>query len=125
LVAVDAEKLTMTSRRPPRQETQSTAAFLKPSKPFKPSGATAASDEVMGGLGIEPPTCLQDNFWDSYKTAQHSFGSFVSVFSSVFGRKALKIKRVWDFTKVYRHKCRRHCVDFCLKNALELTCMDL
>jgi hypothetical protein len=80
LVAVDAEKLTMTSRRPPRQETQSTAAFLKPSKPFKPSGATAASDEVMGGLGIEPPTCLQDNFWDSYKTAQHSFGSFVSVF---------------------------------------------
>jgi hypothetical protein len=35
LVAVDAEKLTMTSRRPPhkksRQETQSTAAFSKPS----------------------------------------------------------------------------------------------
>jgi hypothetical protein len=39
----------------------------------------------------------------------------VSAFSNVFGRKALKIKRVWDFTKVYRHKCRRQCVDFCLK----------
>jgi hypothetical protein len=45
----------------------------------------------------------------------------VSVFSSVFGRKALKIKRVWNFTKVYRHKHRRQCVDFCLKNALKLT----
>jgi hypothetical protein len=42
-----------------------------------------------------------------------------------FGRKALKIKRVWDFTKVYRHKCWRQCVDFCLENALKLACMHL
>jgi hypothetical protein len=43
LVAVDAEKLTMTSSRPPhkklRQETQSTAALFKPSAAS--SGATA------------------------------------------------------------------------------------
>jgi hypothetical protein len=45
--------------------------------------------------------------------------------SSVFGRKALKINRVWNFIKVYRHKCRRQCVDFCLKNALKLTCVRL
>jgi hypothetical protein len=57
LVAVDAEKLTMTSRRPShkksRQETQSTAAFFKPSTAS--SGATAASGEATGGLGFEPP----------------------------------------------------------------------
>jgi hypothetical protein len=45
LVAVDAEKLIMTSRRPPhkklRQETQSIAAFFKPSTAS--SGATAAA----------------------------------------------------------------------------------
>jgi hypothetical protein len=56
LVAVDAEKLTMTGRRPPhkksRQETQSTAAFFKPSTAS--SGATAASGEDTGGLGFEP-----------------------------------------------------------------------
>jgi hypothetical protein len=44
-VAVDAENLTMTSRRPrhkkSRQETQSTAAFFKPSTAS--SGATAAA----------------------------------------------------------------------------------
>jgi hypothetical protein len=51
--------------------------------------------------------------------------SFVSVFSRVFGRKALKIKRVWNFTKVYRHKHRRQCTDFCLKNALKLTYVHL
>jgi hypothetical protein len=49
----------------------------------------------------------------------------VSVFSSVFGRKALKIKRVWNFTKVYRHKYRRQCTDFCLKSALKLTYVHL
>jgi hypothetical protein len=32
--------------------------------------------------------------------------------SSVFFRKALKIKRFWDFTKVYRYKCRNQCVNF-------------
>jgi hypothetical protein len=36
-------------------------------------------------------------------------------FSCVFGRKALKIKMVWNFTKVYRHKYRRQCTDCCLK----------
>jgi hypothetical protein len=64
------------------------------------------------------------------------------------GSKALKLKRVWDFTKVYRykyrnqcvdltlsekcaktqvyrHKYRRECTDFCLKNALKLTCVHL
>jgi hypothetical protein len=49
----------------------------------------------------------------------------VPVFSSVFGRKALKIKRLWNFTKVYRHKYRRQCIDFCLKNALKLICVHL
>jgi hypothetical protein len=49
----------------------------------------------------------------------------VSVFSSVFGRKALKIKRVWNFTKVYRHKYRRQCVDFSLKRSLKLTYVHL
>jgi hypothetical protein len=39
----------------------------------------------------------------------------VSAFSSVFGRKALKVKRVWNFTKVYMHKFRRQCLDFSLK----------
>jgi hypothetical protein len=38
---------------------------------------------------------------------------------------ALKIKRVWIFTKVYRHKYRRQCVDFCLENALKLTYVHL
>jgi hypothetical protein len=62
LLAVDVEKLTTTSRRLPhsksRQETQSTAAFVKPSTAS--SGATAASGETTGGLGVETPTCLQD-----------------------------------------------------------------
>jgi hypothetical protein len=49
----------------------------------------------------------------------------VSVFSSVFGCKALKIKRVWNFTKVYRHKYRRQCVDFCTESALKLTYVHL
>jgi hypothetical protein len=47
LAAVDAKKLTTTSRRLPhksRQETQSTAAFLKPSTAS--SGVTAASSDV-------------------------------------------------------------------------------
>jgi hypothetical protein len=42
-------------------------------------------------------------------------GASCLFFYSVFGRNALKVKRVWDFTKVYRHKCRRQCVDVCLK----------
>jgi hypothetical protein len=50
LVAVDAEKLTITSRRPShkksRQATQSTAAFFKLSTAS--SGSTAASGEAMG-----------------------------------------------------------------------------
>jgi hypothetical protein len=54
LVAVDAEKLTTTSRRLPynksRQETQSTAAFVKFSTAS--SGPTAASDEATGGLEV-------------------------------------------------------------------------
>jgi hypothetical protein len=65
------------------------------------------------------------NTTDSDRAILKLLPSFVSVFSSVFGRKALKIKRVWDFTKVYRPKCRRQCVDFCMKNALRLTCMHL
>jgi hypothetical protein len=60
---VDVEKLTTTSRRLPhnksRQETQSTAAFVKPSTAL--SGATAVSGETAGGLEVETPTCLQDN----------------------------------------------------------------
>jgi hypothetical protein len=76
LVAVDAEKLTTTSRRPPHkklhQETQSTAAFL--SLPPR-LGATAVSGEATRGLGFEPPlACLQNNSWDSYKTAEKFFG---------------------------------------------------
>jgi hypothetical protein len=75
LVAVDVEKLTTTSRRLPhnksRQETQSTAAFVKSSTAS--SGATAASGEATGGLEDETPTCLQDNSWDSYKTAEKFF----------------------------------------------------
>jgi hypothetical protein len=43
------------------------------------------------------------------------FAELLVCFSRVFGRKALKIKRVWNFTKVYRHKYRRQCTDFCLK----------
>jgi hypothetical protein len=53
LVAVDVEKLTTTSRRLPhksRQETQSTAAFFKPSTAS--SGATAASGKATGGLEV-------------------------------------------------------------------------
>jgi hypothetical protein len=79
LVAVDVEKLTTTSRPAAdfrttiksRQETQSTAAFVKPSTAS--SGATAASGETTGGLEVETPTCLQDNSWDSYKTAEKFF----------------------------------------------------
>jgi hypothetical protein len=71
LVAVDVEKLKTTSRRLPhnksRQETQSTAAFVKPSTAS--SGATATT----GDLEFETPTCLQDNSWDSYKTAEKFF----------------------------------------------------
>jgi hypothetical protein len=58
LVAADAEKLTMTSRRPShshkksRQEMQSTAAFFEPST--APSGATAASGEATGIWGLNP-----------------------------------------------------------------------
>jgi hypothetical protein len=33
---------------------------------------TAGSGEATGG-GFEPPTCLQDNSWDSYKTAEKFF----------------------------------------------------
>jgi hypothetical protein len=55
LVAVDAEKLTITCRRPPhkkwRQETQSTAAFFKPSTAL--SGATAAA--MLEKTEIESP----------------------------------------------------------------------
>jgi hypothetical protein len=36
---------------------------------------------------------------------------------------ALKIEMVWIFTKVYRHKYRRQCTDFCLENALKPTCI--
>jgi hypothetical protein len=32
-----------------------------------------------GGLGFEPPTCLQDNSWDSYKTAEKFFWEGVGV----------------------------------------------
>jgi hypothetical protein len=38
---------------------------------------------------------------------------------------ALKVKRVWIFTKVYRHKYRRQCTDFCVENALKLTYVHL
>jgi hypothetical protein len=122
----------------------------------------------VGGGGFDPPPCLQDNSWDSYKTAEKffwegdrgtplscfglleivsltrskevssksstntidrelfcSFCGASRLFSSVFGRKALKTKRVWNFTKVYRHKYRRQCSDFCLKNALKLTYVHL
>jgi hypothetical protein len=55
LVAVDVEKLTTTSRRLPhnksRQETQLTAAFVKPSTAS--SAATATSGEAAGGLEVE------------------------------------------------------------------------
>jgi hypothetical protein len=57
LVAVDAEKWTMTNRRPShrksRQETQSTAALFEPSTAS--SGATAASGETTGIWGLNPP----------------------------------------------------------------------
>jgi hypothetical protein len=50
LVAVDAEKLTMTSRRPSheksRRETQSTAAFFKPSTASSRATAAAILDET-------------------------------------------------------------------------------
>jgi hypothetical protein len=33
-------------------------------------GAVARPQGFGGGGGVELPTCLQDNSWDSYKTAE-------------------------------------------------------
>jgi hypothetical protein len=77
LVAVDAEKLTMTSRRPShkksRQETQSTAAFFKAF--YRVIRGNSGQWRGQGGFGLNPPLAsMQDNSWDSYKTAEKFFG---------------------------------------------------
>jgi hypothetical protein len=81
LVAVDAEKLTITSCRPPhkksRQETQSTAAFFKAF--YRVIRGNCDQWRGHGGFGVWTPTCLQDNSWDSYKTAEKLFGEWVGV----------------------------------------------
>ena len=73
---VDVEKLTTTSRRLPhnksRQETQSTAAFVKPSTAS--SGATAASGETTGGLEVETQLASRTTHGIHTKPQRNCFG---------------------------------------------------